>query len=661
METFEQELAKIRIKLVDAALLGSALYIIPTLASSIIRFVNIGWHYIFYFHIAVSVALLSLYFFRKRLLLPFKAHAFLGLFYLVSIIGTIAFQQVGGFYFVFTCVVTASLVFGIRMGVAYLILFMVSYLLISVLHISKVVQNEIDFNAYLASPTIWIVHFVGYLFGTVIILYITGMFYRLFTKSMQRVVQNKNEMQNAVKQLQNSEERFKVFMDNYPFAMSLKDSEGNFLFANRMVSRILKKHNQEIINTKAEEHFSDDIATEIRNADEFVLDYDSFIQKDVETKSSTGEKSFFKLIKFPLNDYNGDKLVGGISIDITQQKLTEARLARNEKKYRSIFHGSVDGFIFFNREFNFLSCNNSFCLLLGLNEDDVMQLNLLDVITNSATNNANSEQFKRTLTDFGYVMDMETDLVNINKELVPVEINAHQVIIEEEPVYWGVLRDLREKRKLEEEKFKGMVEAEENERARYAKELHDGLGPLLSTCKIYLRTIDSVQDPDKREEYMKRTNELVEEALLSIKEISNNLSPDILRKYGLIQALQSFIDKLGNITNIEFDVDTNLNCRLPEIVEFTLYRTMVELVNNSIKYAEASKIRVVTKHINNELKIQYTDNGKGFNYEEIKKKSKGFGLTNLENRINKIGGSYYYCSSEGTGVNVEVTIQVKCL
>jgi len=232
----------------------------------------------------------------------------------------------------------------------------------------------------------------------------------------------------------------------------------------------------------------------------------------------------------------------------------------------------------------------------------------------------------------------------------------------------GINRDITEQIKAENiiknkdsEIFKAMIIAEEKERERYAKELHDGLGPILSTGMIYLHTMLDEENKKNQKEYLNRIYTLLEEATQSIREITNNLSPDIVKKFGVVQAVRSFVEKLKGVSDIKFSIHSNFSCRFPEIVEFTIYRAIIELLSNSLKHAFASKISINLKYSEKELNISVSDNGKGFDYNTIKDQQKGFGLMNVESRIRKLGGQYNFSSSPEKGTDVKIIIQTTSL
>ncbi|PLX17367.1 MAG: hypothetical protein C0599_13695, partial [Salinivirgaceae bacterium] len=133
----------------------------------------------------------------------------------------------------------------------------------------------------------------------------------------------------------------------------------------------------------------------------------------------------------------------------------------------------------------------------------------------------------------------------------------------------------------------------------------------------------------------------------------------ILKEYGMVHAMRSFIEKTQNITEIKFTIADHLEGRFDETLETTMYRTLVELTNNSIKYSKAKHINYSFNYENGELKINYKDDGVGFDYQKAIDNHSGFGLLNLQNRIKKLRGYYLYNTSPGKGVEVYISIKTK--
>ncbi|MEN8119881.1 MAG: PAS domain S-box protein [Bacteroidota bacterium] len=653
---YKKEISKNSDNLINKAMLGTIIFIFPALFASLFRSLEIGWQNIYIIHITATIVLVSLYVFRKKLSIILKTHALLIIFLTLSLLGTLAYRIAGATYFIFVVITLGTIILGKRIGVIYLLIFITGFSAIAILHNMGFVKSGLDFNLYLNFKTTWITHIWSYLFGLTIILYVASLFYKLFTNSIKSLSIKSDELNQTLSQLQYSEERFRTFMERSPFPISIKDKSLNFIFGNQALKKESKFEDNKVKGKSSVDIFPKDISARVEEADKYVLEHDEFTSIDI--SSGTNQvKKHFKVIKFPIKGPDGDKLVGGITINTTEQKLIEQKLEISEKRYRSIFEGSIDGFLLSDSEGNMLEINNSFSGMLGYTKTELTGKNVYEITP---------EKWHKKEQDFFDSGDLfevynseifEQEFIHKNGKHIPVELNIQKLIIGDEAFYWAVVKDISERKQLEQKIFNTMIEAEEHERERYASELHDGLGPLLSTCKIYFHTLCAIDDEVQKEEHLTRTGQLLDEALNSIKEISNNLSPDILKRYGLSQAIKSFIGKLKNVTNIEFSLDSNLGKRLPETIEFTIYRIVVELINNSVKYAQASEINIDIKAKEKELKVIYSDNGKGFEYEKVKNENMGFGLTNLENRIIKIGGTYNYNSEPGKGVHVVISIK----
>jgi len=204
-----------------------------------------------------------------------------------------------------------------------------------------------------------------------------------------------------------------------------------------------------------------------------------------------------------------------------------------------------------------------------------------------------------------------------------------------------------------------IVKAEENERTRFAKELHDGLGPLLSSIKMSVSTIKKQMTPDYDLRIIDNTEKLINESIFTIKEISNNISPHILNNFGLYKALQSFIGKIQINNNINIILNSNLNeKRYDYNIEVVFYRVICELINNTLKHASAHRITIDFFEDKDELLLEYIDDGIGFSPEKAEKEGQGMGLANIRSRINSLNGSFQVKSRKGSGVCYTIKVKI---
>ncbi len=217
-----------------------------------------------------------------------------------------------------------------------------------------------------------------------------------------------------------------------------------------------------------------------------------------------------------------------------------------------------------------------------------------------------------------------------------------------------VLREESEKKELN-----TIIRTEEKERRSFAKDLHDGLGPLLSSIKMLTSALSQTKQETKNNKIIENINVVAGEAIMSIKEISNHLSPHILENFGLTSALKSFVEKVNISKTIQIKINSNLNEeRLNYNVEVVLYRIICELINNTFKHAKAKKIKIDLKKEGQELKMLYTDDGIGFNIEEVLAKSQGRGYANIISRVRSINGKIDFKSQPSSGVQINLQLKL---
>ena len=201
---------------------------------------------------------------------------------------------------------------------------------------------------------------------------------------------------------------------------------------------------------------------------------------------------------------------------------------------------------------------------------------------------------------------------------------------------------------------------EEKERKRFAKDLHDGLGPLLSTVKISISALLKSENDPQKIEIIKNSDIVINEAIKSIKDISNNLSPHVLNNFGLAKAIKNFIDNINKLKKITIYFHSNLfEQRINQNIEIILYRIVCELVHNSVQHAEADRIEINLTQKNNVIDLFYDDDGKGFNFSyDSVNRNKGSGLQNVISRLESIHGYYEIESSNGKGFHAFISIYI---
>lgn len=230
------------------------------------------------------------------------------------------------------------------------------------------------------------------------------------------------------------------------------------------------------------------------------------------------------------------------------------------------------------------------------------------------------------------------------------------------------LGQLKRKRLQQESFSRQLINAHESERHRIAGELHDSLGQTLLVIKNWSLLV--LKKLPKESEYQKEIEEISEAASYALDEtraIARNLRPQNLKRFGLTETLEMTVKQLDESSNLNFKAEIeNVDKLFNSEEELSLYRIVQECLNNIIKHSEAKNATVKVAKIYGKIEftnsqdivlIQISDDGKGFNYQA--KRQSGFGLENIEQRVQLLGGKYSIKSDSGKGTQINITLTIK--
>jgi PAS domain S-box-containing protein len=241
------------------------------------------------------------------------------------------------------------------------------------------------------------------------------------------------------------------------------------------------------------------------------------------------------------------------------------------------------------------------------------------------------------------------------------EVSLTVFELQNRKIIQAIVRDVSERKELEQKIFNAVTEAEEKERQRLSSDIHDEIGPLLSSLKMYIESIDEKNDLEKQKYLKTKLQGLIKESITNVREVSNALSPYLLGTYGLKAALKSVIENSKEIINIIFETNL-LKERFPKSIETTYYRIIKELLNNTLKHANATKIIVSLNYSQNKLTLVYEDDGKGISEEDLKTlEPKGIGLYSITNRILSIKGNYKFFTDQKKGFKLQLVKEIDIL
>jgi two-component system NarL family sensor kinase len=231
-------------------------------------------------------------------------------------------------------------------------------------------------------------------------------------------------------------------------------------------------------------------------------------------------------------------------------------------------------------------------------------------------------------------------------------------------------RTYRQKQKLQQQRIneletekhlqatEAVLKGESQERTRLAKDLHDGLGGMLSGVKYSLNTMKGnlIMTPDNAQAF-ERSMDMLDSSIREIRRVAHNMMPEALVKFGLDTALRDFcndIDKSGALA-VKYQSLELENAVIDQTVSITIYRIVQELINNTIKHAGATSAMVQVTRTGDILAVTVEDDGKGFD-TSILNRTKGIGWANIQNRVEFLKGKMDVHSGQDQGTSVHIEI-----
>ena len=231
----------------------------------------------------------------------------------------------------------------------------------------------------------------------------------------------------------------------------------------------------------------------------------------------------------------------------------------------------------------------------------------------------------------------------------------NKLALQTETLQQQKITELQQKNKLI--AMNSMIEGQEAERLRIAKDLHDSLGGLLSTVKAHFTTIQNEIEQLDALDLTGKTNALIDEACIEVRRISHNMMPHALSLSGLkgaIEDLGTHLQEQGYSVNVEID---NLPEALEPTKEVMIYRLIQEIISNIRKHAQASSILIQLIGHKNEVNLLVEDNGRGFTYETALAKG-GLGLKSINSRVAYLDGTIDWDTQPNNGTSLTINIPI---
>lgn len=200
-----------------------------------------------------------------------------------------------------------------------------------------------------------------------------------------------------------------------------------------------------------------------------------------------------------------------------------------------------------------------------------------------------------------------------------------------------------------------MLAGQEKAYKRIAEELHDNLGSILVTLNMFADSLQTKKDPAAQKELAKKISEVAQIANEATRTISHSLSSGVLKHFGLASAVAELTNALNESQSIQVVSHIQVENQLDSEISLNIYRIVQELINNTLKHGQATRINIELTQIHEQLSLIYEDNGVGFDMATVRS---GMGLHNLESRVERMNGEITIDSKRGKGTTVILDIPV---
>jgi PAS domain S-box-containing protein len=359
-----------------------------------------------------------------------------------------------------------------------------------------------------------------------------------------------------------------------------------------------------------------------------------------------------------------------IGRDITERRYVEEKLKESEEKYRLLVEHANEAIVV--AQDGLLKYANQRALIItGYSSEELVSNPFIELV--------HPDDKKMVFDNYGKRLKGEVlpdvyafRIVSKNGRIKWVEISAVVFTWEGRPATLNFLSDITERKKAEEELKKSheqlrnfakrLAEAEEIERQKIARELHDQVGQNLTALGINLGILRNQLSDTLTEQTDARLNDsmgILEETAKRIRDVMSDLRPSVLDDYGLMAAIRWLSERISQRTGLTINVayqDTKVD--LPSETEITLFRIAQELLTNITKHAKATEVSIRLDSMDGKVQFVIVDNGVGFDPAALKKIGESrWGLLNVRERTDAIAGILTIASRPGQGTRVVIEVK----
>ena len=349
--------------------------------------------------------------------------------------------------------------------------------------------------------------------------------------------------------------------------------------------------------------------------------------------------------------------------DITQRKRAEETLRQSEEKFRSVFRDAGVGMIIVSPEGRFLAANRTFCESLGYTEEELRE-KTVESLTFHEDWPAFSRKLREALTEGRGFQNFEKRCLHKSGRIVYTDSSTSLIRDAEgaPQCFVGEVLDITKRKQAEEalsDMTRKLVEAQELERARIARELHDDINQRLAVLAIEVDRLRGRNDlPREVQGNLLELQKLTGDISSRVYALSHEMHSSTLDALGLARGMKAWCKEFGARQGMEINFKSNGLPKLSQDISLCLFRVVQEALQNATKHSSAKGIEVQLAENAGEIHVVVSDSGKGFDIEAARRNG-GLGLTSMQERVRLIGGTLEIDSKPPAGTTIRVCVPFK--
>jgi len=479
---------------------------------------------------------------------------------------------------------------------------------------------------------------------------------------VEGVVRNITARKKAEQALRESEEKYRNLFYRAQVGMYRSTLDGSsFLAVNQKLAEMYGSTVEELLAGPSLARWEDPVARKklidkLKQQGE-VFDY------EITILNKQGER---RTLLASARLYPDEQYVEGTLLDITERKRARQALRESEERYHTLTESSPDGIMAADpKTLKIVFVNSAMCALTGYSSEELLSLSVGDLSEKSHRDMAVKafQNIARGRTDKA----ANLSVLRKNKSTVTVDVRAVQEQLDGRTVILGFFRDVSELRQKElllrqrtaslKRLSNRLIDLQENDRKFVARELHDTVAQNLALSKIKIETAALIcPEPDNAA--IKEASAHVTDAIHHLKNISAELRPQMLDELGLGPTIEWYLNNYTEGLDARFKIKGK-PLKLDAKKQINLFRVFQELMLNMKKHSGADRIDVLLEYSSNYLTLTVEDNGRGFDLDKVTNSwwsSSTFGLMNITERVEIVGGEFVINTKEGKGATFIVTI-----